>query len=71
MVHEMLGDLGMSQDGQSTVGSGFHEGVTIPVNPVGASGASLHTDATIVMPRTGVSAGAGARSLLQTAVQQR
>jgi serine/threonine protein kinase len=59
----------MSQDEQSTLGSGFHEGVTIPVKAVGASGASLHTDATIVMPRTGVSAGVGSGSLLQTAVQ--
>jgi tRNA A-37 threonylcarbamoyl transferase component Bud32/tetratricopeptide (TPR) repeat protein len=47
--------------------TGFHEGVTIPVKPVGASGASIYTDATIVMPRTGVMAGVG--SLLQTAVQ--
>ena len=65
----------MSQDEQSSSGSGFHEGVTIPVKAVGASASSLHTDATIVMPRTGMSAGSavgvGAGSLLQTAVQQR
>jgi hypothetical protein len=44
--------------------SGFHEGVTIPVKPVGA-GTSIHTDVTVVMPKTvGVEG-----SLLQTAVQ--
>jgi formylglycine-generating enzyme required for sulfatase activity/tRNA A-37 threonylcarbamoyl transferase component Bud32 len=56
------------------LGSGFHEGVTIPVKAVGASVSSIHTDATIVMPRTGLGAGSalgvGAGSLLQTAVQQ-
>ena len=70
-AYKMLGGFGMSQDEQSSVGSGFHEGVTIPVRAVGAAGASLHTDATIVMPRTGVSAGLGSGLLLQTAVQQR
>ena len=74
-MHKMLGGLGMSQDEQSSLGSGFHEGVTIPVKAVGASVSSIHTDATIVMPRTGVSAGSavgvGAGSLLQTAVQGR
>jgi hypothetical protein len=69
----MLGRFGMSQDEQSTLGSGFHEGVTILVKPVGVSASSIHTDATIVMPRTGVIAGSavgvGAGSLLQTAVQ--
>ncbi len=44
--------------------SGFHEGVTIPVKPVGA-GSSIHMDVTVVMPKT---AGVGG-SLLQTAVQ--
>ena len=44
--------------------SGFHEGVTIPVKSAGA-GASIHTDVTVVMPRTAGVSGA----LLQTAVQ--
>ena len=44
--------------------SGFHEGVTIPVKPVGA-GSSIHTDVTVVMPKTAGASGA----LLQTAVQ--
>jgi hypothetical protein len=34
--------------------SGFHEGVTIPVKPVGA-GSSIHTDVTVVMPKTAAS----------------
>jgi hypothetical protein len=41
--------------------SGFHEGVTIPVKPVGA-GSSIHTDVTVVMPKTAGASGA----LLQT-----
>jgi serine/threonine protein kinase len=44
--------------------SGFHEGVTIPVKPVGAE-SSIHTDVTVVMPKTAGASGA----LLQTAVQ--
>jgi formylglycine-generating enzyme required for sulfatase activity/tRNA A-37 threonylcarbamoyl transferase component Bud32 len=35
---------------ESTLGTGFHEGVTIPVKPVG-EGSSIHTEATIVNPR--------------------
>ncbi|MEY5027641.1 MAG: hypothetical protein RLZZ244_3169, partial [Verrucomicrobiota bacterium] len=47
--------------------SGFHEGVTIPVKPVGA-GSSIHTDVTVVLPKTtGVTGASGV--LLQTAVQ--
>ncbi len=46
--------------------SGFHEGVTIPVRPVGG-GSSIHTDVTVVMPRTAGVSGA----LLQTAAQAR
>ena len=46
--------------------SGFHEGVTIPVKPVEA-GSSIHTDVTVVMPRTAGASG----SLMQTAVQVR
>jgi hypothetical protein len=46
--------------------SGFHEGVTIPMRPVEA-GSSIHTDVTVVMPRTAGASG----TLLQTAVQQK
>ena len=46
--------------------SGFHEGVTIPVKPVG-TGSSIHTDVTVVMPRTSGASG----TLMQTAVQAR
>ena len=52
----------MAEDEQS----GFHEGVTIPVKPVGG-GSSIHTDVTVVMPRAAGASG----TLMQTAVQVR
>jgi len=57
----VLGGGGVVENEQS----GFHEGVTIPVKPIGA-GSSIHTDVTVVMPRTAGASG----SLLQTAVQE-
>ncbi len=33
--------------------SGFHEGVTIPVKPVGA-GSSIHTDVTVAIAKGGM-----------------
>jgi tRNA A-37 threonylcarbamoyl transferase component Bud32 len=58
----VLDEGGMAENEQS----GFHEGVTIPVKPVGA-GSSIHTEVTVVMPRTAGASG----TLMQTAVQQK